>query len=164
MIRSDLWDEPEWGDEGTSGVTPPPGYVPLEMPELWEPDPAPALAPAPAPVQASAPDAAATVPQVRHVAPAGFAAPVATAVEAQAVAYPPVPRSFDELRRAASLAGRVFADLSQLAVAAVRDAGHDPVGIARLFRVPQWKLQQWLDAGPARPSADPGPYVSPRRR
>lgn len=148
MIRSDLWDEPEWGDEGTSGVTPPPGYVPLEMPELWEPDPAPALAPAPAPVQASA----------------GFAAPVATAVEAQAVAYPPVPRSFDELRRAASLAGRVFADLSQLAVAAVRDAGHDPVGIARLFRVPQWKLQQWLDAGPARPSADPGPYVSPRRR
>ncbi len=100
--------------------TPPPGYVPLEVPELWEP-------------------------------------------EAPAPAYPPVPRSFDELRRSPSLAGREFADLSQLAVAAVVEAGHDPVGIARLFRVPGWKLQQWLDAG-ARPApADPGPYVPPRR-
>jgi len=123
-------DTGEWAGEATSGATPPPGYVPLEMPELWEPDTVrtPATMPVPTPHPA-----ATVAPPIEH-----------------AVVYPTLPRSFDELKRTGVLAGRVFADLPQLAVAAVREGGYDPADVARLFRVPRWKLQQWLDAGERR--------------
>lgn len=136
----------------------PTGYVPLEVPELWEPpvgylgdSGVPSFAPAES-VHRAAPDVTA---QPAH--PARYPARSAPFVQpAPRVQTPPatplapsaqirLPRSFDDLRRGA-LAGRTFESLQQFAVAAVVEAGHPVVLVARIFRVPTWKLESWVDA------------------
>ncbi len=53
------------------------------------------------------------------------------------------PRTFADLREGA-LAGREFASLRQFAVAAVVEGGFSTVAVARVFRLPAWKLEQWV--------------------
>ncbi len=60
------------------------------------------------------------------------------------------PRTFADLREGA-LAGREFASLRHFAVAAVVEGGFSTVSVARVFRLPAWKLEQWvLEAGHVR--------------
>lgn len=59
-------------------------------------------------------------------------------------AAPHRPRSFADLRTGA-LEGRTFASLQQFAVAAVLEGGYSVPTIARLFRIQQWRLQQWVE-------------------
>lgn len=54
------------------------------------------------------------------------------------------PRTFADLRKGA-LADRSFDSLPQFAVAAVIEARYSVAAIARVFRVPAWKLQGWVD-------------------
>ncbi|QEW00857.1 hypothetical protein F6J84_12585 [Microbacterium caowuchunii] len=57
------------------------------------------------------------------------------------------------------LADREFASMQDFAVAAVLEAGYPVSAIARLFRVPSWRLEEWLQAAiadldhPAAPAA-----------
>ncbi|WP_243226746.1 hypothetical protein [Microbacterium sp. CIAB417] len=138
--------------------TAPTGYVPLEVPELWEPpigylgdSGVASFAPA-GPVHRAAPD-----PTAPPRNPARYLARSAPFVQpAPRVQAPPsaplapsapsrTPRCFDDLRRGA-LAGRTFESLQQFAVAAVVEAGYPVVLVARIFRVPTWKLESWVEA------------------
>ncbi len=73
--------------------------------------------------------------------PAPRAMPASTAGPRLA---PPRPRSFADLRTG-PLEGRTFASLQQFAVAAVLEGGYSVPTIARLFRIQQWRLQQWVE-------------------
>jgi transcriptional regulator with XRE-family HTH domain len=117
----------------------PHGYVPLEVPELWEPPQASAPARAAAPVHAPA----APVPPVS-----------APAQPSPAMRRPtgPTPRTFADLR-VGVLADRTFASLPEFAVAAVVEAGHPISVVASIFRVPSWRLESWIDTGVAAPRA-----------
>lgn len=65
-------------------------------------------------------------------------------------AAPRQPRTFAELRDGA-LAGREFSSLREFAVAAVVEGGFTAVAVARVFRLPVWRLEQWvLEAGHVR--------------
>lgn len=97
----------------------PAGYVPLEMPDLWEPPSRGEPASVP-------PPRAAPVAPVAPVVPQG-----------------PVPRTFADLR-AGALAGRTFATLPEFAVAAVAEGGHPVAVVASIFRVPLWRLETWI--------------------
>jgi hypothetical protein len=65
------------------------------------------------------------------------------------------PRSFADLRTGV-LEGRTFSSLRDFAVAAVVEGGYSVSTISRLFRIQQWRLQQWVDdavladAGPSK--------------
>jgi hypothetical protein len=88
-------------------------------------------------------------PQQFHLIDAPPAAPPAAPTR--------VPRTFADLRTG-PLEGRTFDSLQQFAVAAVIEANHAVSVIARVFRVPGWKLQAWVDehqAAPARPQGSP---------
>lgn len=137
----------------------PAGYVPLEVPALWEP-PVGYLAQARGASFAPAASAhrASPPPRPQQGYPAGYPARalprVHPAVRTQTGAPAPAagreqpaaaPRSFDDLRRGA-LAGRTFDSLQQFAVAAVVEAGYPLVHVARIFRVPSWKLESWVEA------------------
>ncbi len=65
------------------------------------------------------------------------------------------PRSFADLRTG-PLEGRTFASLQQFAVAAVREGGYSVPTIARLFRIPQWRLQQWVEEAARNPTVGGG--------
>ncbi|MBN9216262.1 MULTISPECIES: hypothetical protein [unclassified Microbacterium] len=43
------------------------------------------------------------------------------------------------------LSNREFASMQQFAVAAVVEAGYPISVIARLFRVPAWRIEQWVE-------------------
>uniref|UniRef100_UPI001EF9FDFC hypothetical protein n=1 Tax=Microbacterium sp. B19 TaxID=96765 RepID=UPI001EF9FDFC len=60
------------------------------------------------------------------------------------------PRSFADLRTG-PLEGRTFASLQQFAVAAVLEGGYSVPTIARLFRIQQWRLQQWVEEAARNP-------------
>lgn len=100
--------------------------------------------------------------------PAGVAGGAPAAAEAPRVAArPPVaePRSFNDLR-AGALAGRDFASMQQFAVAAVLEAGYPVSAIARLFRVPSWRLASWVESAVASAEDDARESVAstaPRR-
>ncbi|MCT9002594.1 right-handed parallel beta-helix repeat-containing protein [Microbacterium memoriense] len=53
------------------------------------------------------------------------------------------PRSLQDLR--VMLSNREFASMQQFAVAAVVEAGYPISVIARLFRVPAWRIEQWVE-------------------
>jgi len=53
-------------------------------------------------------------------------------------------RSLRDLRGA--LGDREFASMQDLAVAAVREAGYPVSTASRLFRVPSWRLEEWVQA------------------
>lgn len=136
----------------------PAGYVPLEVPALWEPPvgylgatgaPSPATA-APVHRAAAAPPAGPGSPARYPARTAPFVQPVVRTRERSSAPLAPTapsrpPRSFDDLRVGA-LAGRTFESLQQFAVAAVVEAGHPVVLVARIFRVPSWKLESWVEA------------------
>lgn len=100
--------------------------------------------------------------------PAGVASGAPSVAEApRAAARPPVaePRSFNDLR-AGALAGRDFASMQQFAVAAVLEAGYPVSAIARLFRVPSWRLASWVESAVASAEDDARESVgstAPRR-
>jgi DNA-binding XRE family transcriptional regulator len=58
-------------------------------------------------------------------------------------AAPREPRTFSDLREG-GLAGREFDSLRTFAVAAVAEAGYSAVTVARIFRLPVWKLERWV--------------------
>jgi hypothetical protein len=64
-----------------------------------------------------------------------FVAPGASAVTA--------PRTFADLR-VGPLAGRNFRSLQEFAVASVVEGDHAVADVARVFRVPVWRLEQWV--------------------
>ncbi|PZU28927.1 MAG: hypothetical protein DI577_09550, partial [Microbacterium sp.] len=100
--------------------------------------------------------------------PVGVAGGAPAAAEAPRVAAPPPvaePRSFNDLR-AGALAGRDFASMQQFAVAAVLEAGYPVSAIARLFRVPSWRLASWVESAIASAEDDARESVAataPRR-
>lgn len=53
------------------------------------------------------------------------------------------PRTFSDLREGA-LAGREFATLREFAIAAVVEGRFSAVAVARVFRLPSWRLEQWV--------------------
>lgn len=53
------------------------------------------------------------------------------------------PRTFSDLREGA-LAGREFASLREFAIAAVVEGRFSAVAVARVFRLPSWRLEQWV--------------------
>jgi hypothetical protein len=53
------------------------------------------------------------------------------------------PRTLNDLRSA--LSGRDFDSMQQFAVAAVLDGGFALGAVARVFRVPAWRLESWLE-------------------
>ncbi len=54
-----------------------------------------------------------------------------------------VPRTFADLR-VGPLAGRNFRSLQEFAVASVVEGNHAIPDVARVFRVPPWRLEQWV--------------------
>lgn len=87
------------------------------------------------------------VPAGAFVSVGDTSADAAPAAPAAAGGYAPAeraPRTFADLRKGA-LAGRTFDTLPQFAVAAVLEARYSVAAIARVFRVPAWKLQGWVD-------------------
>lgn len=62
---------------------------------------------------------------------------------APTAAAPREPRTFSDLREGV-LAGREFGSLRAFAVAAVAEAGYSAVTVARIFRLPVWKLERWV--------------------
>lgn len=155
-------------------ATPPPGYVPLEMPELWEPEPQrpepveyPQPSPSPPveyPQQSQHPQqpvAHQHPPQAPSVQPT--MSPAAGAQwESLAFSAPPAPsspRGYGQISsaprgrpaprtlqelRAAGFATRPYDSMREFAVGAVLEGGYDPMGIARLFRFPHWQLLEWV--------------------
>jgi hypothetical protein len=103
-----------------------------------------------------------------HVAPAPVAPAPAPPVRQYVTSVAPVsrpvrepgprpvrtgtPRTFADLRQGV-LAGRTFPTLPHFAVAAVVEAGHAVSVVARIFRVPAWKLDGWVRDGVADPPA-----------
>ncbi|MCD2168890.1 MULTISPECIES: helix-turn-helix domain-containing protein [Microbacterium] len=148
--------------EATSGARPaPPAVTPTET--TWGgslPD-APWVAPVPAP-----PVASVSVPVSSRV-PAGVSRDIASnatsaaeSVHRRAAAHgvehmspyvlvvqgqtpPRQPRTFADLREGV-LAGREFRSLREFAIAAVAEANHSPVAVARVFRLPVWRLEEWV--------------------
>lgn len=53
------------------------------------------------------------------------------------------PRTFADLR-VGPLAGRNFRSLQEFAVASVVEGNHAIADVARVFRVPAWRLEQWV--------------------
>lgn len=53
------------------------------------------------------------------------------------------PRTFSDLRTGA-LAGRDFRSLQEFAVASIVEGGHAVADVARVFRIPAWRLEQWV--------------------
>ncbi|SDO46469.1 DNA-binding transcriptional regulator, XRE-family HTH domain [Microbacterium sp. ru370.1] len=53
------------------------------------------------------------------------------------------PRTFSDLREGA-LAGREFASLREFAIAAVMEGRFSAVAVAGVFRLPSWRLEQWV--------------------
>ncbi|MFZ8758316.1 helix-turn-helix domain-containing protein [Microbacterium sp. HMH0099] len=99
-------------------------------------------------VVTAAASAQTVVPRVHHLSAARgmqetsayvFVSPDA----AEAAVVEPAPRTFADLRKG-KLAGRTFPSLQEFAVAAVVEAGHPVPPIARMFRVPVWRLEQWV--------------------
>ncbi|MFJ6653481.1 helix-turn-helix domain-containing protein [Microbacterium sp. NPDC091313] len=162
-----------WMPEPEPAPLPPAAWVrepePAPLPQaVWVPEPEPvpqavwvpesepvAAAPAPAapaPVAPAPPPPPARTPTGRvYVTRVGTAAAPAEPVAA-APARSGVPRTFADLR-VGVLADRAFATLPQFAVAAVTEAGHAVSVVARIFRVPAWKLEGWVRDGVAEPPA-----------
>lgn len=53
------------------------------------------------------------------------------------------PRTFSDLRTGV-LAGRDFRSLQEFAVASIIEGGHAVADVARVFRIPSWRLEQWV--------------------
>jgi len=166
------------GVEPQRSVTPPPGYEPLPMPEVWEPDGVadpfddvaePAFVtptPGPSDIGTAAdgwhdPD---TV-QIRMLPTSVPTQPVAVQMTAptqpvptQSAARPHpspapqagvrrlghLPRSLTELRNL--LKDRELHTPQEIAVAAVLELGYTAQSICRLFRVPAWRIETWVEA------------------
>lgn len=101
-------------------------------------DPAP---PVPADHRAAPASAAAQVHQ--RAAAQGMSGTSRYVLVAPSATAAPEPRTFSDLRRGA-LENREFRSLREFAVAAVVDGEHSVVSVARVFRLPVWKLEQWV--------------------
>lgn len=88
----------------------------------------------------SSPDAVVPTP-VSPTLPADAAS--SSVMASSGSAMPRRPRTFSDLREGA-LAGREFASLREFAIAAVVEGRFSPVAVARVFRLPSWRLEQWV--------------------
>jgi len=93
--------------------------------------------------QAPAPSAAASGVHDSASRQGGKGSPRYVLVAPSAAAAPREPRTFSDLREGI-LAGRDFDSLREFAVAAAAEAGHSVVTVARIFRLPVWKLERWV--------------------
>lgn len=162
---SDLWEDPsnveiriipspaaveQFGTVPREPVPPVPvAPVNWHAPAAWSTDPA-AYPSGPHPVW---PAAAAPVPAAPAPAAPAYAAPVAPGVHRVPDPTPtavPVPRTLADLRTGA-LGSRTFDSPQQLAVAAVLEGGYSVGVIARLFRVPGWRVEEWIRSAQTAP-------------
>ena len=124
--------------------------------------PAPVLSPTPISAPASVPGPVAfSIPAVPDAAVVPrHTSPVATRAHDYALAHgmrqtsayvfvapgspaKATPRTFSDLRTGA-LAGRDFRSLQEFAVASIVEGGHAVADVARVFRIPAWRLEQWV--------------------
>lgn len=144
--------EKVWG-----GPLPPAPWM-VEVPLEAEPVPAAFVAPAPVPVPEPEPVSVAATPAAVAVPHPSSAA--VTRAQDHALAHgmrgssayvfvapgSPVkaaPRTFSDLRTGV-LAGRDFRSLQEFAVASIVEGGHAVADVARVFRIPSWRLEQWV--------------------
>ena len=146
----------------------PPGYVPLAMPDLWEPpEDAHVLRAAepPMPWEPEPSPPASTLPPTRPFseppapyAPTAYPEPspyvfvARYSTDSGRHPSPPtgaarpaaeIPKSLAELRTG-PLQGRNFPTMQDFAVAAVVEGGHDIDIVAPLFRLQKWRLEQMI--------------------
>lgn len=116
---------------------------PVSRPEaaaLRPPDAAPAASHLPVP--GTAHESAAT--QVhRRAAEQGMQGTSRYVLVAPGATGPKEPRTFSDLREG-PLAGREFRSLREFAVASVVEGEHSITAVARVFRLPVWRLEQWV--------------------
>ncbi|MEV8241661.1 helix-turn-helix transcriptional regulator [Microbacterium testaceum] len=118
------------------GVVAPPVVEPASEPLPPEPVPAPAaLARRAATSAATRAHDYALAHGMRESSAYVFVAPGAATNAA--------PRTFSDLRTGA-LAGRDFRSLQEFAVASVVEGGYALADVARVFRIPSWRLDQWV--------------------
>jgi len=110
------------------------------------PAPANALPAEPAPAAAATPVASAPAARIEtgEGDPRGLPHTASPRPRAPRTPATSRPRSFADLRTGA-LEGRTFASLREFAIAAVVEGGYSVSTISRLFRIQQWRLQQWVD-------------------
>lgn len=108
----------------------------------------PPAAPPPAPAEPAAPvlppHAPSVAPRVhQRAAERGMQNASAYVFVAPGAGSATVPRTFADLR-VGPLAGRNFRSLQEFAVASVVEGNHSIADVARVFRVPVWRLEQWV--------------------
>lgn len=85
--------------------------------------------------------AAARGEKLSHRHPVDAASPSVLVASGPAITRQP--RTFSDLREGA-LAGREFASLREFAITAVVEGRFSAVDVARVFRLPSWRLEQWV--------------------
>jgi len=117
-----------------------------------EPEPEPEPAPVPVPVPVAATPAAVAVPHPSsaavtraqdHALAHGMRGSSAYVFVAPGSPAKAAPRTFSDLRTGV-LAGRDFRSLQEFAVASIVEGGHAVADVARVFRIPSWRLEQWV--------------------
>ncbi|WP_022880483.1 helix-turn-helix domain-containing protein [Microbacterium sp. B19] len=125
---------------GTEVLPPAPWQTPMRHAghPATPPPPADSAAPVPPP---HAPSVAPRVHQ--RAAERGMQNASAYVFVAPGAGSTTVPRTFADLRTG-PLAGRNFRSLQEFAVASVVEGNHSIADVARVFRVPVWRLEQWV--------------------
>jgi len=127
-----------------AGTTVPPGYtvVPTPHAAAWASPPGAPTPRTAGPLPQAAPSDGRR-PVAAHAVNPGTTQVFVGAEPAGARGPRPLPRTFADLRTG-PLAGRTFTSLRQFAVASVIEAGHPVTAVARVFRVPSWRLEAWV--------------------
>ncbi|MXS76102.1 hypothetical protein CSIV_00860 [Microbacterium sp. CSI-V] len=120
-------------------------------PAPWQTSPPPAahpVGPPPTPAEYGAPVPPPHVPSVaprvhQRAAERGMQGASAYVFVAPGAGAATAPRTFADLR-VGPLAGRNFRSLQEFAVASVIEGHHAITDVARVFRVPPWRLEQWV--------------------
>lgn len=99
--------------------------------------------PEPRPVAGAASRASAASQVHRRAAEQGMGGTSRYVLVAPGAGAPKELRTFADLREGV-LAGRNFRSLREFAVAAVTEADHPLPAVARVFRLPVWRLEQWV--------------------
>lgn len=143
----EVWGGPlppaPWMPAAPASTTPAVGSPTVPLPEL---PPGGAATVPPEPSDGTVAHRASTAAVVRthdHALAHGMRENSAYVFVAPGAAPRAVPRTFSDLRTG-PLAGRHFRSLQEFAVAAVVEGGHALADVARVFRIPAWRLEQWV--------------------
>lgn len=131
---------------GAGALPPAPWQTAARAPSA--PPVAPIPSPAPPPTDAAEPPPPPRVPSVaprvhQRAAERGMHEASAYVFVAPGAGAATAPRTFADLR-IGPLAGRNFRSLQEFAVASVVEGHHALADVARVFRVPAWRLEQWV--------------------